>query len=103
MSTLIGPVCQCSPGYTGINCEKLINYCLSTSCNNGSCTPIVNSFKCNCHIGFTGKNCQNLINYCDSRPCLNSGVCNQVSLIGYKCYCPTGWTGNNCEVLLDVI
>ncbi len=51
--------CNCLPGYGGVNCETILDYCVSNKpCGAfGNCSAIANStnYTCNCYIGFTGK------------------------------------------------
>ncbi|KAK7005255.1 calcium-binding EGF-like domain-containing protein, partial [Biomphalaria glabrata] len=39
--------CQCSQGFTGLNCETNIDECSSQPCqNNGTCSDGINQFFC---------------------------------------------------------
>lgn len=52
--------CQCAPGWTGVHCEKLINYCENITCENkGVCRPLLMDYRCEC-LGesFSGQHCQ---------------------------------------------
>lgn len=50
---------ECSPGYTGPNCDELIDGCEHDPCeNNGICEPKGSVYVCNCPIHFTGDICQ---------------------------------------------
>lgn len=51
---------MCHPGYSGMNCEEVVNACLAHDpCeNNGICESKGNSYICNCPIHFTGDTCQ---------------------------------------------
>lgn len=51
---------MCQPGFSGANCEEVIDSCLAHDpCENqGICENKGNSFVCNCPIHFTGDTCQ---------------------------------------------
>ena len=96
-----GYTCSCAPGYTGTNCETLVNNCASSPClNGGACTNGPNSYACGCALGFTGTNCEINIDDCASAPCRNGGVC-QDGVGSYTCHCAPGYTGTNCETLIN--
>ena len=81
--TAIGPLnytCECTPGYTGPNCSKEIDGCLTKLCpNNSTC---VNGSKCICHPGFqlNGEMCVELPTDTSNQP---PGMC-----LSYACECP---------------
>ena len=54
-----GYSCECSMGYSGLNCEVSIPTCeLLFPCQNGgTCINSVTSYLCKCSLPFTGKNC----------------------------------------------
>lgn len=56
--------CLCTPGWTGIYCDKLIDACDSQPCmNNGTCARYnFTGFVCACSAGFKGSYCQSDIN-----------------------------------------
>ncbi|XP_069504454.1 cubilin [Ambystoma mexicanum] len=59
ITTILGYVCQCDPGWTGTNCTENINECASNPCQNGgACTDGVNGYLCNCTSRWTGPQCQ---------------------------------------------
>ncbi|KAK7505069.1 hypothetical protein BaRGS_00003639, partial [Batillaria attramentaria] len=60
--------CQCSPGWTGQQCETDVNECLVGASSPSSTHP----------------------------PCENGGQCVNVAG-GYMCVCPVFWTGQRCE------
>lgn len=96
-----GYTCACAPGYTGTDCETLVNNCAASPCQNGgACTNGVNSYTCVCAPGFTGANCEINIDECASAPCQNSGVC-QDGIASYACHCAPGYVGTSCETLVD--
>lgn len=96
-----GYTCACAPGYTGTNCETLMDNCGAHPCLNGSaCSNRVNGYSCACPIGYAGTNCETNIDDCATAPCLNGGVC-QDGIGSYTCFCPTGYTGANCATLIN--
>ena len=51
-------VCNCSVGYTGLNCSEEINECQSDPCqNNATCRDLIADYQCLCRPGYTGKDC----------------------------------------------
>lgn len=71
-------------GYTGINCDQIINLCVSGICQNGGlCLPLLNDIKCLCPKGFTSSRCEIRIDACQSSPCANGAACSSLST-GYK-------------------
>ena len=67
--------CSCQTGFTGMECEREIDFCQSNPCKYGNCHNSVNHWHCNCFEGFTGLVCDVDINECKSQPCLHGGVC----------------------------
>ena len=70
-------ICECDPGFEGINCDQVISPCKSFPCGEGVClydqdNPTV--FTCECPIYKTGTLCEDLVDYCRSNPC-NRGQC----------------------------
>uniref|UniRef100_A0A8C5HD89 Cubilin n=1 Tax=Gouania willdenowi TaxID=441366 RepID=A0A8C5HD89_GOUWI len=54
-----GYVCNCNPGWQGVNCDQNINECASSPCQNGgTCTDNINGFTCTCTAQWTGSMCQ---------------------------------------------
>uniref|UniRef100_A0A914V507 Uncharacterized protein n=1 Tax=Plectus sambesii TaxID=2011161 RepID=A0A914V507_9BILA len=90
--------CQCPPGYTGVTCDREIDYCESNPCRNGAvCTSRRESFShfCACTPGFAGTDCEVDIDECESSPCLNDGVCSD-GINGFQCNCTLGYNGETC-------
>lgn len=113
-----GYKCNCSQGFTGVNCDTCLNPCnqtyLSPCQNGGNCTPIYNLtsqlqlvcglYTCSCPAGYTGKNCEILVNPCSSNPCLNQGVCSPFAsntTSNFTCVCLPGSTGPLCQYFVD--
>ncbi len=114
--------CQCTPGFTGTNCETPSNTCIPNNCKNGaSCTALSNDYVCTCPCPFyTGKNCDVIDSFLiiillkfnsiffykfytdicsiEGSQCLNGGTCisNRCS---FSCQCPQNYTGYKCEKL----
>jgi hypothetical protein len=92
--------CNCSPMYTGKNCEiKLFDSCLNSKCNqedkNATCVELNNKFVCMCSAGFEGTSCKN-IDDCASSPCQNNGKCID-GINSFECQCKEGFVGKYCE------
>ena len=69
-------MCECSTGYTGVDCITNIDNCDPNPCeNNGTCTDLVDDFFCRCLPGYAGEVCAININDCDPNPCKNNGTC----------------------------
>jgi hypothetical protein len=96
-----GYTCSCPAGYSGVNCESLVDRCASHPCQNGgACSSGASSFTCACADGFSGANCQTNVNDCAPNPCQNGGICTD-GTNSHTCACPAGYTGANCETLID--
>lgn len=94
-----GNICDCPPGFTGPQCDVVINPCTATSCiNGGTCSPLGGgTFECICPAGLEGSTCQTDINECMATPspCLNGGTCTN-SFGSYMCSCQGEWQGQDC-------
>lgn len=69
--------CECTPGYTGSNCEIKRNECESSPCGpHGKCIDLVNEFRCVCLPGYTGHTCEENIDECALySPCAPNTKC----------------------------
>lgn len=72
-------------GYTGVNCDTIIDNCKPDPCINGNCTSIVGSFTCLCPKGFAGTQCEVYVKQCSTNLCQNGGVCSDDGQGGYTC------------------
>ncbi|KAI8495213.1 hypothetical protein Bbelb_271990 [Branchiostoma belcheri] len=66
--------CTCLPGWTGQNCQQVVNMqkwakmyaampedineCTTNPCQHGRCENYAGEYSCTCFTGWTGKNCQ---------------------------------------------
>ncbi|KAM8934213.1 protein crumbs homolog 2 [Pelodytes ibericus] len=93
-----GFICNCQAGYSGPNCEQVVNPCSQNPCqNNGACMAQTGSYKCVCEPGYTGQNCEVDVNECSSNPCQNEAIC--VDKVNkYLCFCVPGFQGYHCEI-----
>ncbi|RDD41199.1 Deleted in malignant brain tumors 1 protein [Trichoplax sp. H2] len=88
--------CNCSSGYTGVNCESE-NSCGSSPCSRGTCINAYPGYNCTCPIGWGGKICDMSIS-CSSSPCASNATCTNKLNGGYTCNCPMDFYGKNCEM-----
>ncbi|XP_051773782.1 protein eyes shut homolog [Ctenopharyngodon idella] len=98
--------CRCRQGFSGENCEEIIDFCklFSINClNEGLCLNLVGGYNCLCAPGWMGEFCQYLDNACLAYPnrCLNGATCISMSQPTapphYMCTCLPGYTGRYCE------
>uniref|UniRef100_A0ABM0MEN6 Fibropellin-3-like n=1 Tax=Saccoglossus kowalevskii TaxID=10224 RepID=A0ABM0MEN6_SACKO len=90
--------CECSPQWTGSNCNIAVNPCNSFPCiNGGTCDWLISSnvYTCSCPPSWTGSYCE-IANLCGENPCNNGGICSDFGTY-YLCTCPYGFTGTHCE------
>lgn len=61
--------CNCTGGWTGVNCSVDINECENNPClNGGTCTDEINNYMCECPDLFVGRNCETYLGDCPSNP-----------------------------------
>uniref|UniRef100_A0A665X8D2 Protein eyes shut homolog n=1 Tax=Echeneis naucrates TaxID=173247 RepID=A0A665X8D2_ECHNA len=99
-------VCRCLRGFSGKNCEEVIDYCslLNISClNEGLCLSVIGGYQCVCTPGWVGEFCQYVADACLMKPnsCLNGATCITTSPASsspqHTCKCLPGFTGTRCE------
>ncbi|KAM9856484.1 protein jagged-1a-like [Aulostomus maculatus] len=91
--------CSCPEGFSGVNCQRADNACLSNPClNGGSCVETSQGFECRCTAGWSGPSCSIDVDDCLESPCSHGGTCQDL-VNGFKCICPPQWSGKTC--LLD--
>ena len=97
--------CVCDPGWRGLNCELLVDYCESNPCFGESiCTGFQSGFSCECVSGFEGVLCDINENNCIPNPCkiygvdLRSGIDGCLDKTnGFECVCKTSFQGDLCQ------
>ncbi|CAH1720705.1 unnamed protein product [Chironomus riparius] len=117
--------CDCPHGFTGDNCEQILNDCTDqdkgTRCetpialpyqdkdcdcyNGGSCA--LDNNECVCLDGYSGKKCEITEQTdctdgncaCSSNPCSGNATCypKPGTTMEYTCSCTSGYHGENCE------
>ncbi|CAG09438.1 unnamed protein product [Tetraodon nigroviridis] len=101
---------QCLRGFSGKNCEEIIDYCrlLNINClNEGLCLSVIGGYQCVCSPGWTGEFCQYVGDACLVQPnsCVNGATCVTTSQPSsppqYSCKCPLGFTGEYCEAEIN--
>ncbi|XP_031436723.1 protein jagged-2-like [Clupea harengus] len=110
--------CQCPQGYSGRNCEIVIDSCTVAVATNsteedvrhissnvcgahGRCiSQSGGSFTCACQPGFTGKYCHESDGQCDAVTCCNGGTCFDQG-DSFLCVCAKGWGGSTCNTAIN--
>lgn len=104
--------CTCDDGWTGANCETMIDFCTPDPCKyNSTCTPKFKGYDCTCLTGLTGANCSEIIDLCvpywDNEawkwiksPCNSKDdMANCTKKInGFTCSCGEKWTDTLCDL-----
>uniref|UniRef100_UPI003AAC0E98 protein eyes shut homolog n=1 Tax=Centroberyx gerrardi TaxID=166262 RepID=UPI003AAC0E98 len=102
--------CRCLRGFSGKNCEEIIDYCrlLNINClNEGLCLSVIGGYMCVCAPGWIGEFCQYVGDACLMHPnrCLNGATCITTSQPSsppqYVCICPLGFTGTHCQTEIN--
>ncbi|XP_035982290.1 protein eyes shut homolog isoform X2 [Fundulus heteroclitus] len=102
--------CRCLSGFSGKNCEGIIDYCrlLNINClNEGLCLSVIGGYQCVCTPGWIGEFCQHVEDACLIQPdsCLNGATCISTSQPWsppeYICKCPPAFTGPMCETEIN--
>ncbi|XP_006529280.1 protein crumbs homolog 1 isoform X1 [Mus musculus] len=94
-------LCQCPPGYSGLNCETATNSCGGNLCQHGgTCRKDPEHPVCICPPGYAGRFCETDHNECASSPCHNGAMC-QDGINGYSCFCVPGYQGRHCDLEVD--
>ncbi|XP_024860976.1 protein eyes shut homolog isoform X2 [Kryptolebias marmoratus] len=102
--------CRCLSGFSGKNCEEIIDYCrlLNINClNEGLCLSVIGGYQCVCSPGWIGEFCQHVGDACliQSDSCLNGATCISTSQPSsapqYICKCPLGFIGIICETEMN--
>ena len=91
-------ICNCDPGFTGVECQDSINDCIEQGVNcsgNGKCMDGMNTFSCSCDPGFTGELCQTNIDDCVGVNCSGNGVCVD-DVNSFTCQCSPGFSETMC-------
>ncbi|XP_028845065.1 protein eyes shut homolog isoform X2 [Denticeps clupeoides] len=103
-------ICRCLRGFSGKNCEEIIDYCrvLGINClNEGLCLNLIGGYNCLCAPGWTGEFCQHVENSCLIFPeaCRNGATCISTSQPTapprYTCKCLPSYTGHQCETEIN--
>lgn len=110
-------ICMCPTGYTGKNCDSLIDPCISNKCSeNSKCVGSefdenAKNYSCKCNDNYYGEFCQFKYSPCKlaENPCnqLNGhGICKDAATESdstkYTCECLNLFTGIECEERLQV-
>ncbi|KAH9488617.1 hypothetical protein Btru_061290 [Bulinus truncatus] len=105
----VNGTCTCNPGWTGINCDKLVDQCSNTSfCTNDheTCYNTTGTPTCDCVIGFTkptpGAPCQACGPSHFGQNCASSCTCGTDNTedcndVTGTCTCKPDWTGAKCD------
>src|SRR5947208_2026407 len=97
--TIVGYVCRCPTGYSGLNCQLEKSDCdrNNTCPERAMCQdlPGLGEFNCLCRSGYEGPACNITVNPCTAHgrnPCENDAECQPLEQGRYRCTCPPGWS-----------
>ncbi|NWI93638.1 CRUM1 protein, partial [Pitta sordida] len=105
-SQAAGFLCQCQPGFTGVECAVNINECEEGPCQNGAvCEDGIADYSCHCAPGqdgtvWGGKNCSVKLTGCQTHNCQNEALCiptYQAESHGHLCQCQPGFHDATCS------
>eukprot|EP00299_Pterocystis_sp_00344_P016449 c8259_g1_i1.p1 GENE.c8259_g1_i1~~c8259_g1_i1.p1 ORF type:complete len:583 (-),score=125.93 c8259_g1_i1:35-1783(-) len=85
-------VCECNPGYHGIDCGQVDGVCPQNCSGHGLC----HNGKCHCNFGFKDDDCSTAFSPCGG--CM-FGTCSEaVDDSNPKCICQPNYTGHHCSI-----
>ncbi|CAB63408.4 EGF-like domain-containing protein [Caenorhabditis elegans] len=103
--------CTCDDGWTGTNCDTMIDFCIPNPCSyNSTCKPKFKGYDCTCITGLTGVNCSTIIDLCvpykDSTGKWIKTPCNSKDDMAnctkgintLTCSCGDKWTDTLCDL-----
>ncbi|NXL56514.1 CRUM1 protein, partial [Chordeiles acutipennis] len=105
-SQAAGFLCQCQPGFAGVECAVNINECEEGPCKNGAvCEDGIADYTCHCApsqdgIVWGGKNCSVQLTGCQTHDCQNEALCiptYQAESHGHLCQCQPGFYDATCS------
>ncbi|NXU58670.1 CRUM1 protein, partial [Turnix velox] len=105
-SQAVGFLCECQPGFTGVECAVNINECEEGPCQNGAvCEDGIADYTCHCAPGqdgtvWGGKNCSVKLTGCQTHHCQNQALCiptYQAESHGHLCQCQPGFYDATCS------
>ncbi|NWH67209.1 CRUM1 protein, partial [Geococcyx californianus] len=101
-----GFLCECQPGFTGVECAVNINECEEGPCKNGAvCEDGIADYTCHCApsqdgVTWGGKNCSVKLTGCQTHNCQNEALCiptYQAESHGHLCQCQPGFSDATCS------
>ncbi|NWR74776.1 CRUM1 protein, partial [Centropus unirufus] len=101
-----GFLCECPPGFTGVECAVNINECEEGPCKNGAvCEDGIADYTCHCvpsqdGVIWGGKNCSVELTGCQTHNCQNEALCiptYQAESHGHLCQCQPGFYDATCS------
>lgn len=92
--------CECSPKYTGVECEEKLAVDCAENCQDfdklATCSQVKSETVCKCSAGFRGDRCQESVDDCSGLPCQNNGTCID-GINSFRCECNSLYKGQYCE------